>query len=72
MISYTIKYQTRRKEGPAGPQGNWQDEEKVVVVEEDARDAIDEIVDSVTNCDFRLIGVKIIGQVDIIGSMNDD
>lgn len=67
MTSYRIIYQIRRQEGPAGPQGNWQDGEKVVVVDEDAREAIRAVVDTICSGDFRLIGVEKVGQVDIIG-----
>lgn len=69
MISYKIKYQTRRRESVSIWQGDWQDKEIVVVAGEDAREAVDDVV-KVANIllgkDFRLRGVEIIGQVDII------
>ncbi len=69
MISYRVIYQTRRKESISTWQGDWQDEEIVVVAGEDAMEAIDDVVKVASillGKDFRLRGVEIIGQVDIV------
>lgn len=76
MTAYRIKYQIRRKGvtrkthimsgRPWSTDGEWQDKEKVIVVGEDAREAIDEIVSTLSNNDFRVRGVEIITDVDII------
>jgi len=52
MIAYRITYQTRRKTGISTHQGDWQDKEDVVVAGDDAREAVNEIVDSLSGHDF--------------------
>lgn len=63
MIAYLIKYQTRRRCGASTHQGDWQDKEAVVVAEEDAREAVDNIVNDLRDHDFRLRGVEEVAQV---------
>jgi len=52
MTAYRITYQTHRKAGLSTYQGDWQDREGVVVAGDDARGAVDEIVDSLSGHDF--------------------
>jgi hypothetical protein len=52
------------------PSGDWKDKEKTVLADEDAREAINEIVDSLQGYSFRLKGVKAVGQVDMIAKTN--
>ncbi|KKN91214.1 hypothetical protein LCGC14_0220820 [marine sediment metagenome] len=67
MTSYLIKYQTRRKHRCASiPQGEWQDKEIRVVAGEDAREALDEILGTFKGFDFRLRGIEVCGQIDVI------
>lgn len=66
MISYKIKYQTRRRETVSAWRGDWQDKEIVVVAGDDAIEAINEVARVVLGKDFRLRGVEIVGHVDII------
>lgn len=63
MTVYQIKYQTRSKEGLSIPQGEWQDKEEFIVAGDDAREAVDEVVRTIRNHDFRLIEVKSSGCV---------
>lgn len=66
MTAYKIKYQLRRKEITAVPQGEWQDKEEVIVDNDDATGAIDEIADSFPSHDFRLRGVEVLMRIDSI------
>jgi len=66
MTAYRITYQTLRKAGPSTHQGDWQDKEDVVVARDDAREAVDEIVGSLSGHDFRLKSVEVTGQVTAI------
>ncbi len=66
MTLYLIKYQTRREEGISILQGDWQDKEMTIVADDDARDAVEVAVNVATNCDFRLKGIEVCGQVDAI------
>ena len=63
MTSYRVTYQTRRKAGVSTYQGDWQDKEGIVVAGDDAREAVDEIVDGLSGHDFRLKSVEATGQV---------
>lgn len=62
MTTYLIKYQI--------DEGEWLDAEKTVVADEDAREAINEVVDSLSGRSsyrgFRLKSIEIIGHVDTI------
>ncbi len=66
MIVYLIRYQTRRREAVSIPQGDWQDKEVRVVAGEDAREALNELVGTIENIDFRLRGIEVCGRVDMI------
>ncbi len=67
MTSYRVKYQTRRKSKLAGiGQGEWQDKEVIVLAGEDAKEAIDEIVDIDPGLESRLKKVDAWGRVDVI------
>ncbi len=66
MTAYLIRYQIRRRGRISIPRGDWQDEEKIVVAGDDGREAINEIVDSITNYDFRLRSVEEVRRVDRI------
>lgn len=66
IITYRIKYQTRRRSEVSIPQGDWLDKERVVLAREDAREAINEVISTINNSDFRLRGVEIVGRVDMI------
>lgn len=66
MTSYLVRYQTRRRAVPSIYQGNWQDKEDVVVAGDDAREAVDAIIDSISGHDFRLMGVEKKGMVSVI------
>ena len=70
MTAYRIKYQTRRKDKLTIPSGNWQYKEKTVLAGDDAREAIDKIVDSLQGYSCRLRGVKVVGRVDMIAKTN--
>ena len=51
-------------------QGDWQDKESVVLSDNDARDAVEEV--SVNHCDwwdFRLIDISSIARVDMISKV---
>lgn len=69
MTAYLIQYQIRRHSSISIPQGDWQDEKKVVVVVDDARDAVGEIVQELTGHDFLLKGVTFVGRVDKVSKM---
>lgn len=66
MTTYKIEYQVRRHSAVSIPQGDWLDEQMVVLVDDDAREAVDEVSRGLTNHDFRLKRVILIGNVDII------
>jgi hypothetical protein len=66
MTAYRITYQTRRRAGLSIHQGDWQNRENVVVAGDDARDAIDEIINGLGGYDFRLQSVEVTGQVTAI------
>lgn len=66
MTSYLVMYQIRRKRGVSISQGDWQDKEDVVIAGDDAREAVDEIVYGLSDHDFLLKGVKMMGQVTAI------
>ncbi len=66
MTAYLIKYQIRRRGGISIHQGDWQDKEVMVVAGDDARRALDEVVNAVQDQDFRLREIKVCMQVDMI------
>ncbi len=66
MTAYRVKYQIRRIEMTAIPQGDWQDREEVIVGNDDATGVIDEIANSLPSHDFRLRGVEAIMKIDFI------
>ena len=66
MTAYRVKYQIRRREMTAIPQGDWQDREEVIVDNDDATGVIDEIADSFTSHDFRLREIEVVLSVNSI------
>lgn len=70
MIAYQIRYQTCRNGRLTIPSGDWQDKEKTVLADEDARGAVNKIIDSLQGYSFRLKGVEVVGQVDMIAKTN--
>lgn len=73
MTSYKIMYQVRTKAGKAGlPGGDWQDKESVVVAGEDAMEAVLATFWNNEINEFRLRGVELIGQVDIVVEQNNE
>lgn len=66
MTIYLIRYQIRYRSMVSIPQGEWQDKEMRVVAGDDARDAIDEVMNTVVDQDFRLKEIEVCGQIDIV------
>ncbi len=71
MIAYRIRYQTKNNGCESVPIGDWINKKMVVVVEEDASDAVKAILaDMPSNYDFRLKGIEITGRIDKIAIIN--
>lgn len=66
MTAYRIKYQIRRKEMMAIPQGDWQDRKEVVVGNDDAREVIENFADAFPSHDFRLREIEVVLSIDSI------
>ena len=67
MTAFKIKYQLRRKACQSIPQGDWQDKEYIVVTDEDATNAVIELmIATFDHHETRLRGVEAISEIDYI------
>ena len=66
MLAYKVKCRTRRKGNLSVPEGEWQFMEKTVVAGDCATEAIAAVHEFLDGVEFRLVGVEVTGDVDLV------